>query len=128
MIAAGHLHNHVHNGSQETTAMIQYSVFYPNLAGKRFDIDYYCNRHMPMVLEKLGAACKGAVVETGISGVEPGSEATYIAIGRLYFDSVESYRAAFTPHVAVFRADIPNYTDITPARQISEVKLQIGPG
>ncbi len=106
--------------------MIKYSVFYPNLEGKRFDVDYFCNKHIPMVRARLGDACKGVVVEAGLSGVESGSKPTYVAIANLYFDSVEVYRAAFVPHAPEFRADIPKYTDIEPTRQISEIKLQIG--
>lgn len=106
--------------------MIKYSVMYPNVEGKRFDMDYYCNKHIPLVRARLGDACKGVVVEGGLTGVEPGSKPTYVAIAHLYFESMEAYRAAFTPHVPEFRADIPNYTDIEPTRQVSEVKLQIG--
>lgn len=28
--------------------MIKVSVFYPNTAGCKFDMDYYLTRHMPM--------------------------------------------------------------------------------
>ena len=61
--------------------MIKVSVFYPNEEGKKFDMDYYLNSHIPMVQEKVGAALKGGAVEQGLSGVEPGSPATYVAHG-----------------------------------------------
>ena len=57
--------------------MIKVSVFYPERAGSKFDMDYYCNTHIPMVREKLGAACKGAAVEQGMSGATPGSARLY---------------------------------------------------
>jgi uncharacterized protein (TIGR02118 family) len=97
--------------------MIKYSVFYPNLDGKRFDMEYYCNTYLPTVRAKLGAACKGVAVEAGLSGGEPGSEPLYIAIGHLYFDSLVAFQAAFVPHILAFRAARPNYTDIEPIRQ-----------
>lgn len=103
--------------------MIKVSVLYPHGAGSRFDMDYYCTRHMPMVREKLGAACKGVAVEQGLGGPEPGSPAPYVAMGHLLFDSVESFQAAFGPHAETFMGDIPNYTDIQPVIQISSVKL-----
>ncbi len=103
--------------------MIKVSVFYPNEKGKNFDMEYYCNKHIPMVQQKLGAALKGGAVEQGLSGVEPGSRATYIAMGHLYFDSVEAFQAAFGPHAESIMGDIPNYTDIQPTIQISEVKI-----
>jgi len=103
--------------------MIKVSVFYPNEEGKKFDMDYYLNKHIPMVQQKLGDALKGGAVEQGLGGIEPGSRATYIAMGHLLFDSVEAFQIAFGPHVEKIMGDIPNYTDIQPTIQISEVKL-----
>jgi uncharacterized protein (TIGR02118 family) len=103
--------------------MIKVSVFYPNNEGSKFDIDYYCNRHMPMVRQKLGTACKGAAVEQGIAGPTPGSRPAFIAMGHIYFDSVEAFQTAFGPHADAIMADIPNYTDIEPTLQISDVKI-----
>jgi uncharacterized protein (TIGR02118 family) len=103
--------------------MIKVSVFYPNNVGSKFDIDYYCNRHIPMVRQKLGTACKGAAVEQGIAGPTPGSRPAFVAMGHIYFDSVEAFQTAFGPHADAIMADIPNYTDIEPTLQISEVKI-----
>ena len=102
--------------------MIKVSVFYPNNEGSKFDMNYYCNSHIPMVRQKLGAACKGAAVEQGITGATPGSRPGFIAMGHIYFESVEAFQTAFGPHAEAIMADIPNYTDIQPTLQISEVK------
>ena len=103
--------------------MIKVSVFYPNEEGKKFDMEYYLNKHLPMVQQKLGAALRSGAVEQGLGGAEPGSPATYTAMGHLYFDSVEAFQTAFGPHAESIMADIPNYTDIQPTIQISEVKM-----
>ena len=103
--------------------MIKVSVFYPNSEGRKFDMNYYCNTHMPMVRQTLGAACKGAAVELGITGATPGSRPGFIAMGHIYFESVEAFQTAFGPHAEAIMADIPNYTDIQPTLQISEVKI-----
>jgi uncharacterized protein (TIGR02118 family) len=103
--------------------MIKVSVFYPNEEGKEFDMDYYCNKHIPMVQEKCGSACKGAAIDQGLGGSEPGLPATYVAMGHLLFDSVEGFQNAFGPHAETIMADIPNYTNIQPMIQISEVKM-----
>jgi uncharacterized protein (TIGR02118 family) len=103
--------------------MVKVSVLYPNEEGKKFDMDYYCNKHIPMVQQKLGASLKGVAVEHGLGGAEPGSRATYIAMGHLYFDSVDAFQTAFGPHAESIMADIPNYTDSQPTIQISEVKI-----
>jgi uncharacterized protein (TIGR02118 family) len=103
--------------------MIKVSVFYPAGESKKFDMDYYCKSHMPMVQQKLGAACKSMAVEQGLGGGAPGAPPTYAAMGHLYFDSVAAFEAAFASHAATIMADIPNYTDIQPVIQISEVKM-----
>ena len=103
--------------------MIKVSVFYPAQNGSKFDMDYYCKSHIPMVQQKLGAACKGVAVEGGLAGATPGSRPAFVAMGHLYFDSAEAFQAAFGPHAQEIMADIPNYTDIQPTIQISEVKV-----
>jgi len=103
--------------------MVKVSVFYPNRKDARFDIDYYCNRHMPLVQQLVGPALKGVSVDRGLSSEEPGAPAPYVAIGHLLFDSVEDFRRSFGPHVPEIMADIPKYTNLEPMIQISEIVL-----
>ena len=86
--------------------MIKVSVLYPAGADTKFDMDYYCKSHMPMVGEKLGAACKKMAVEQGVAGGAPGAPPTYAAMGHLYFDSVGDFQAAFALHASTIMADI----------------------
>jgi len=108
---------------KEDRQIIKVRVFYPNKEGKKFDMRYYFNKHVPMVQQKLGAACKRVAIEQGLGGAVPGSRATYLVMFHLYFDSVESFQTAFGPHVPAIMGDIPNFTDIQPTIQISEVKI-----
>src|SRR5882757_11361348 len=103
--------------------MIKVSVLYPAGESTTFDMDYYCKSHMPMVQEKLGAACKSMAVEQGLGGAAPGAPPTYAAMGHLYFASVAEFQAAFAPHAAAIIADIANYTNVQPVIQVSEVKM-----
>jgi uncharacterized protein (TIGR02118 family) len=103
--------------------MIKVSVFYPNNNGSKFNMDYYCKSNIPMVQQKLGAACKGVAVEHGLSAAAPGSRPAFVAMGHLYFDTAEAFETAFGPHAQEIMADIPNYTDIQPTIQVSEVKV-----
>ena len=103
--------------------MIKVSVFYPNNEGCKFDMDYYCNSHIPMVQEKLGPALKKVSMEQGMGRPESGSRAIYTVMIHLLFDSVDAFQGAFGPHAEAIMEDIPNYTDIEPAIQISEVKI-----
>ncbi|QID16593.1 EthD family reductase [Nitrogeniibacter mangrovi] len=101
--------------------MIKVSVFYPNQTGARFDFDYYTQSHLPMVRDKLGEACKGVAAEKGLAGGAPDAPAPYVAIAHLYFESVEAFNDAFGPVANDILGDIPNYTDLAPQLQISEV-------
>jgi uncharacterized protein (TIGR02118 family) len=103
--------------------MIKVTVLYPSDQGSKFDIDYYTNSHMPMVRQKLGSACKNIAVEHGLEGATPGSKPAFVAMGHLYLESADAFRSAFSPHAKEIMADIPNYTDIAPIIQISEIKV-----
>jgi uncharacterized protein (TIGR02118 family) len=103
--------------------MIKVSVFYPHQPGSHFDINYYCDQHMPMVRRLLGSAVKNTAVEQGLSGGSPGTPPPYMAMGHMYFESIPAFVEAWTPHAAEILADIPNYTNVQPQVQTSEVKL-----
>lgn len=103
--------------------MIKVQVLYPNTKGNRFDMAYYLGTHIPLVQRKLGEALKGVAVEHGLAGMETGSPPTYLVLAHLSFESVEAFLAAFGAHAQAIMADIPNYTDIQPVIQLSEVKI-----
>ena len=101
--------------------MIKVSVMYPNIPGARFNHEYYRDKHMPLVKERMGAACDHYTVDKGIAGGMPGMPPTYVGMCHIYSPSVETFQAAFGPHMAEIMADIANYTDLVPLMQISEV-------
>lgn len=103
--------------------MIKVSVMYPNTPGARFNHEYYRDNHMPLVKARMGETCKFYTVDKGLSGGAPGSPATYIGMCHIFSDSVESFQAGFGPHAAEILGDIPNYTDLAPVMQISEVMV-----
>tara|TARA_R110002167_G_scaffold115853_8_gene290491 strand:- start:2924 stop:3247 length:324 start_codon:yes stop_codon:yes gene_type:complete len=103
--------------------MIKVSVLYPNGAGKKFNMDYYCNQHIQLVGELLGDAVKAATVEKGLGGAAPGSPATYAAMGNLYFASMDSFQNSFGPNAEKIMGDLANFTNIEPVVQISEVMI-----
>jgi uncharacterized protein (TIGR02118 family) len=103
--------------------MIKVSVMYPNTPGARFDHAYYRDKHMPMLKARMGDACKHYTVEAGLSGGAPGAPAPYVAMCHIFADSVEAFQAAFGPHAKEIMKDVPNYTDLRPVMQISEVVL-----
>jgi len=101
--------------------MTKVSVMYPNGADKKFDMNYYCNTHLPLVVELLGDKLKGASAEEGIGSAAPGATAPFASIGTMYFDSPEDFGAAFGPNATKIMGDIPNFTNIEPIVQVSTV-------
>ncbi len=89
---------------------------------------YYVGTHMPLSINLLSAhpGFKGVSVERGPGGAEPGTDPAYIAMCHFLFDSVEDFMTAFVPNAATLQGDMPNYTDIRPIIQLSEVILSRG--
>ena len=102
---------------------IKVSVMYPDGPGKTFDMDYYTSKHFPMVKSLMGDAILSTEIDKGIAGGAPGTSATYQAVGYMYFESMESFQKAMAPNGAQIMGDVPNYTNIEPVIQISEVVL-----
>ncbi len=107
--------------TQPKKGMIKVTILYPNGAGKKFDMDYYSNKHMPMVASLLGDSLKLYEIDKGIAGRTPADSIPYLAIGYLYFDRLSAFQNSFGPHAEKIRSDIPVYTNIQPVIQISEV-------
>jgi uncharacterized protein (TIGR02118 family) len=102
--------------------MIRVSVLYPAKEGAKFDLGYYKDKHMPLVQQRLGPL--GLVrleIDRGMAGGTPNSPAPYPCIGHLYFNSLGEFQKAMGTHGNELMADVPNYTNITPHVQISEI-------
>jgi uncharacterized protein (TIGR02118 family) len=102
--------------------MVRISVLYPAGPGKRFDLDYYAKKHMALVRERLGGMGLVRIeVDKGVAGGAPGSPAPFVGVGHLYFNSLEEFQKAMQVHGAELVGDVPNFTDIQPQFQISEI-------
>ena len=107
--------------TQIKKGMIKVTILYPNGDGKKFDMDYYSNKHMPMIASLLGDSLKLLAIDKGIAGRTAADPIPYLAIGYLYFDNLSAYQNSFKPNAEKIRNDIPNYTNIQPVVQISEI-------
>lgn len=103
--------------------MIKVSVFYPHFDGATFDMTYYLDKHMALVRRLLGPALRGIAVEQGLGGMEAGAPPTYVAMGHLMFDSIEAVQKAMASHGPDLMNDVPNYTNIEPVIQVSDIKM-----
>ena len=106
--------------------MVKVSVLYPYQEDSRFDFEYYTDKHISHSIELLSAhpGFKGATVERGMGGGQPGSPPTYIAMSYFHFESLDAFMEAFTPHAYEIQADIPNFTNISPIIQFNKILLQ----
>ena len=111
---------YVSNPSKEKK-MIRVTALYPSSDGSTFDMDYYVNKHNPMVQDLLGEVIRGGGMEKGIGTAEPRAPAPFMASGFMDFDSVEDFETSFGPNTETIMSDIPNYTNVTPVIQISEI-------
>ena len=101
--------------------MVKISVTYPYRSGARFDHAYYRDRHMPLVQQRMGAARLYYTVDKGLAGSTPDLPPAYVGMCHIHCESVEAFQSAFGPHATGILADLPNYTDLTPILQVSEV-------
>ena len=95
--------------AQEPTMSL--NVVYPNHEGARFDTRYYRSSHIPLAMKTMKASSVML-----IEGVPNGtSAAPYVMIAHFEFPSADALKAALAnPAMADVRADIRNFTDITP--------------
>ena len=100
--------------------MVKLSIIYPNTPGVKFDMDYFTEKHVPMIFRLLGDACKGMSAEEGIQGLY---SAPYIAIASFLFESGESLINTAVRHAKDIARDIPNFTEIIPQIQVGIVKI-----
>ncbi len=105
--------------------MFKVAILYPNGEGKTFDMDYYENKHMPMVAGFLGKNLKFYEIDKGITGRMPNDKVPYLAVGYFYIKDVAEYNKAIGQNINAIISDFKNYTNIQPIIQISEVK-QLG--
>jgi uncharacterized protein (TIGR02118 family) len=103
--------------------MIKVTFFYPNKPGRRFNAGYYIDVHMPLAIRLLKPALKAVSAEIGLSAAMPDQPPPYAAIAAFTFESVQAFTEAVMPHYVELQGDIPNYTDIEPVVQISDIRI-----
>jgi uncharacterized protein (TIGR02118 family) len=105
--------------------MIKVSILYPNREDTTFDSRYYLESHMPMAIGHLSRhpGYRGVSVDLGRTGLAPGEKPSFVAMCHFLFDAAESFLEAAAPHSSELQGDIPNYTNVKPIIQFSEVAI-----
>ena len=98
------------------------AILYPNGEDKTFDMEYYENKHMPMVAGFLGKNLKFYEIDKGVSGRTSNDKPPFVAIGYFYINDVAEYNKAIAQNRDAVINDFKNYTNIQPVVQISEIK------
>jgi uncharacterized protein (TIGR02118 family) len=104
--------------------MIRVTVLYPKTSESHFDMDYYLNKHTPMVIDRLMPL--GLVrleVDEGLNGLSPTQPAAYAVIAYLVFENVEALQTGLAAHGAEIMGDIINYTNVQPQIQINRIAV-----
>ncbi len=101
--------------------MVRVRVLYRNLDSATFDFDYYVNSHLKLARRRLGDFGMGRIdVEKGIEAMDGGS-APYLCVAHVEFSDMDELKRGMERHAEELLADVPNYTNIEPEVQISEV-------
>lgn len=93
--------------------MFRVSVFYPKSEGATFDHDYYRSHHVPLAVKAWNPA--GHEIDRGVEG--PYEAAVHF----LFTDQNAFFAAMGSPLTGEVMADVPNYTNITPVMQQSQI-------
>ena len=100
--------------------MIVVSVMYPATAGAKFDMDYYREKHMPLVGSRWnGRGLREVKVLHGVGA--PGGAPAYSVIALLTFDSAADFEQAVARDGAEIMGDVANFSSVQPLIQVSEI-------
>ena len=110
------------HASTTEIGMFKVAILYPNGEDKTFDMDYYENKHMPMIAGFLGRNLKFYEIDKGIAGRTPSDKIPFLAIGYFYISDVAEYNKSIAQNRDAIVSDFKNYTNIQPVVQISEVR------
>ena len=97
------------------------TVMYENVDDATFDLDYYLNKHMPLVDEKFARfGIKGWRVVKAVDG-PAGDKPLYNIIATLEFDTPQQFRDAVAAEAEAVFGDVPNFSNRSPVVVIGDV-------
>ena len=105
--------------------MIRVTALYPSTSDTHFDMDYYMNKHIPLVKargKEIGVNV-GIEVDKGLGSLTPGDPAPYAIVGFMIFDKIEDFQNLVTQHGNELIGDVSNFTNSPWQMQISDTIL-----
>jgi uncharacterized protein (TIGR02118 family) len=96
------------------------SVAYPMQQDATFDFDYFAHQHAPLFAHYLGDNCVRFEVHK-ILALPGAPSPRFLGIAYFWVKSGEEFGARLAQYNNEIYSDIPNFTNIEPIRQWSEV-------
>jgi uncharacterized protein (TIGR02118 family) len=84
------------------------TVLFPSGEGVKFDIDYYVNHHIPLILSLYGKSIRNYEVfqaQPGPNGAVP----QFLAMANIWIADEEAFAEAGRQHAKDFAPDVPNF-------------------
>ena len=100
--------------------MIRASVMYPHQPGVQFNWDYYLGKHIPAVRRLTNVGLVRVEVDKGIGAGQQGAQAPFVCMAHMYFNNMEDMQKCMAG-ASELMGDIPNFTNVQPQVQISEI-------
>jgi uncharacterized protein (TIGR02118 family) len=102
--------------------MFRVVMLYPQTNDSRFDMDYFLNKHIPRIREIFkDLGLRNIEVQQGIASAAPGQPAPFMCISSFLFDKLEDFQQGMAAQGAWIVGDVPNYTNVQPQIQISNL-------
>lgn len=102
--------------------MVKLTVMYPHREDARFDMKYYVNHHIMIHREDKNVL--GIVIEQGENAFRGGDTPAMACVAHFFYESIGKLNESRTPEKSDRQMkDLPNFTDIVPMDQISEVEF-----
>lgn len=102
--------------------MIRVTITYPKVEDLAFDHDYYFNCHLPLFVERVGAAARRMTVDRGIS-IAPWPDAPHEVVCSFVCESRETFEAAFFPHIEELQDDMDRCGGGAPVINVSDIVI-----
>lgn len=98
--------------------MIRVMILYPRVQGKKFDMEYYRNNHIPLLKERLEPL--KMEVESGLATM--GMESPYLMVTHLTFKSIQHLAGKYFFNAHDLNEDQDKFTDLKPVFQVGEIE------
>jgi uncharacterized protein (TIGR02118 family) len=86
------------------------TVLFPSGEGVHFDIEYYVNHHIPLVLSLYGKSIRNYEVFQ-VQATPNGSPPPFLAMANIWIADQEAFNKASREHAKDFGPDVPNFTN-----------------